>query len=144
MKIPNQIDSFSGEYRFLSNFWPCRVEFEGQIYPSVEHAYVAAKTTNPLIRELITVIKTAGKAKRVGKAMSLRSDWEDVKENIMYELVKCKFSRDLELKEKLLATGDAQLIEGNTWGDTFWGVCSGFGDNKLGKILMKVREELEE
>jgi ribA/ribD-fused uncharacterized protein len=73
----------------------------------------------------------------------MRPDWEQVKILIMTSLVRDKFTRHQDLKEQLLATGDAELIEGNWWGDTFWGVCKGKGENHLGKVLMKVREELK-
>lgn len=135
------IDSFRGEYGFLSNFHKCRVEFEGMVYPSVEHAFQAAKNPDPEYRSLIATVGSPVTAKRMGKKTQLRPDWEEVKEGIMLELLKSKFS-DPALREKLLATGDAELIEGNNHWDRFWGVCRGEGLNKLGKLLMQVREEL--
>lgn len=136
------IVEFRGEYRFLSNFYPAEVELDGKEYPSVEHAFQAAKTLNPLSRARIHVCETAGGAKRLGKTVPLREDWEEVKIDVMTNLVTQKFSRHPELKEKLLATGDRELVEGNWWGDTFWGVCRGTGENHLGKILMQVRDWL--
>ena len=135
------IDSFRGEYSFLSNFHKCRVEFEGMVYPSVEHAFQAAKNPDPEYRSLIATVGSPVTAKRMGKKTQLRPDWEEVKDGIMYELLKSKFS-DPVLREKLLATGEAELIEGNNHWDRFWGVCRGEGLNKLGKLLMQVREEL--
>lgn len=138
----NSITSFKGKNRFLSNFWPCKVAYEGIVYPSSEHAYMAAKTTDLTIRTLIRNCSTPGKAKRLGRSIELRPDWEQVKFAIMYEVVKDKFTRSPILAAKLKATAGIKLIEGNTWGDTIWGVCNGKGENHLGKILMRVREEL--
>ena len=137
------IDSFRGEYGFLSNFHKCRVEFEGMVYPSVEQAFQAAKNPDPKYRSLIAAAGSPVTAKRMGKKTQLRHDWEEVKEGIMLELLKSKFS-DPALREKLLATGEAELIEGNNHWDRFWGVCKGEGQNKLGKLLMRVREELND
>lgn len=135
------INSFQGEYRFLSNFWPAEVVLDGETYPSVEHAYVAAKTVDLHMRKLAKDCQTAGQVKRFGRTLPLRRDWEEVKLQIMHDLVRQKFAHSY-LKEKLLATGDEELVEGNTWNDTFWGVCRGVGENNLGKILMEVRKEL--
>lgn len=135
------INSFSGDYRFLSNFWPCKVVFDGVTYPSVEHAYVAAKTPDPILRMQIASIETAGQVKKFGRKLELRPDWDSVKVGIMRDLIRQKF-KDAELAALLVATGDALLVEGNWWGDTFWGVCKGVGDNWLGRILMEVRSEI--
>lgn len=137
------IDSFFGPYRFLSNFEPCTVEYDGMTYTCSEAAYQAAKTTDVSLRIAFTTMN-GSKAKFAGQKLTLRSDWNEVKVNAMYEIVKDKFSRNPELKLKLLQTGDLQLIEGNYWGDKFWGVCNGEGENHLGKILMRVRKELSE
>ena len=83
------------------------------------------------------------KAKQLGRKVKLRKDWEEVKTNIMYDICLAKFTQNQDLKEKLLKTGNAILIEGNWWNDTYWGVCNGIGENNLGKILMKIREELK-
>jgi ribA/ribD-fused uncharacterized protein len=140
---PSRIDSFQGEYRFLSNFWPAVVEYEGITYPSVEHAYQAAKTLDRNERRRIAAIVEPDDAKRAGRALpNQRKDWEQVKLRVMEDCVRYKFMHHAELREKLLATGDAELIEGNTWNDRYWGVCEGQGENHLGKILMKVRTEL--
>lgn len=132
------IDSFTGEYRFLSNFYPCQVFLEGVEYESVEHAYQAAKTVIPEEREMFRAGISAGKAKRLGKTVTLRPDWEACKLQVMENLLIQKFSRD-PLKGLLLNTSTDTLIEGNSWGDVFWGVCAGKGENYLGKLLMKIR-----
>lgn len=135
------ISSFQGEHSWLSNFWPVQVEYEGIIFPSVEHAYQAAKTLDMNKRKEMALLSRPGEAKRVGKGLTFRSDWNQIKVEIMTELVEKKF-KDPILRQKLKSTGDQPLIEGNTWHDTFWGVCNGKGQNHLGKILMKVRENL--
>lgn len=135
------IDDFSGKHRFLSNFYPCQVVLDDELYSSVEHAYVAAKTIDLAVRELVRACPTPGQVKRLGRKLALRPDWETVKLGVMEELVRQKFT-DPTLKALLLATGDAELVEGNHWGDTFWGVCNGHGTNHLGRILMRVRAEL--
>lgn len=136
------INSFTGFYRPLSNFHPCQVTLDGVTYPSVEHAYVAAKTIDPYWRQRVLECETPGKAKRLGRRLPLREDWEQVKFQIMMDLVKQKFN-DPGLAKMLLSTGDQYLAEGNTWGDTYWGVCDGVGKNCLGFILMRVRAELK-
>lgn len=137
------IDRFDGtEYRFLSNFYPAPVNLDGETYPSSENAYQAAKSLNDDERRAFRGNVSAALSKKMGKKLKLRPDWEEVKRDIMKKIVLNKFTYHPSLKEKLLATGDAELIEGNTWGDTFFGVCNGVGQNQLGKILMEVREEL--
>jgi ribA/ribD-fused uncharacterized protein len=141
---PAKIDSFQGQYRFLSNFWPAEVEFEGLTYPTVEHAYQSAKTLDMAERRRIAALATPAEAKHAGEALQpQRADWPDVKFDVMERCVRYKFTHHPDLAEQLLATGDAELIEGNTWGDRIWGVYQGQGDNRLGKILMKVRDELK-
>ncbi len=136
------IDRFRGEYRFLSNFWPAVVTLDGITYPTVEHAYQAAKILDPTSRGLFYSAATPGDAKRLGRQLTrLRGDWHQVRLAVMADLVRQKFTHP-DLRDRLLATGNRDLIEGNDWGDTFWGVCRGVGDNQLGRILMKVREEL--
>lgn len=137
------IDRFFGQYRFLSNFWPCEIEFEGIIYPSIEHAYVAAKTTDQRIRAQIAAIAKPGAVKKFGRTIVLRDDWEQSKIGFMRQFVAQKFAPGTELAQKLLDTGTRHLEEGNTWGDKFWGVCNGEGLNWLGRILMSQRIELK-
>lgn len=136
------IDSFQGEHRFLSNFWLVDVTLDDVVYKSVEHAYMAAKTTDITLRIKIAEFETPGQAKRFCKTIPLRDDWEEVKLSIMTNLVSQKFKHK-KLAAKLKATGTFELIEGNVWGDTFWGVCRGKGSNHLGKILMGVRSQIE-
>lgn len=138
------ISEFKDSYRFLSNFWPCTVTYEGMTFKTVEHAFVAAKTTDMSKRYIVQKAPTASIAKRYGRSLELRHDWENIRLDVMSHLVYEKFSKNASLKAKLLATGDEYLQEGNTWNDTFWGVCRGKGANHLGKILMQVREQLRE
>jgi ribA/ribD-fused uncharacterized protein len=137
-----KIDSFSGQYSFLSNFAPCRVMLGNVPYPTVEHAYQAAKFTQDPLRQVIRETPAPGDAKRLARKLSpMRPDWEQVKVTVMERLLEQKFSQP-EFRAKLLATGEAELVEGNTWGDTFWGVYQGQGQNMLGQLLMKLRGEL--
>lgn len=135
-----KIDSFDGQYRFLSNFFHCEVEYEGQTYPSSEHAYQAAKSLNPTIRRIIAKLATAGDSKKYGQKIAIRKDWDEIKIPVMMEILRNKF-KDPLLQQKLKLTFPTILIEGNWWGDTFWGVCKGIGRNELGKALMSLREE---
>jgi hypothetical protein len=135
------IDSFMGEYRWLSNFQQCEVWLDDKPYMTTEAAYQAAKTLDEAEREAIRMAEKPGKAKKLGMKVKLRLDWEQVKLGVMEDLLRQKFSNDL-LKAQLLATGTQELVEGNDWGDRFWGVCEGVGENHLGKILMKIRAEL--
>jgi ribA/ribD-fused uncharacterized protein len=141
-EVPGRIDRFAGEYRFLSNFYPATVVYEGLTYPDSEHAYQSAKTLDMSERRRIAGLGTAAEAKKAGEALVYRSDWERVKYEVMLECVRDKFTRNAELRKKLLATGEAYLEEGNTWGDQIWGVYAGKGTNWLGKVLMEVRGEL--
>lgn len=140
----NTISTFSGKYRFLSNFWqlvqPIRDKY-GIAYPTVEHAYQAMKTLDRAMREKIAQAMSPGQAKMLGRRVRLREDWDEVKLTLMYLLNSAKFSHE-PLRSMLKETGDAMLIEGNTWRDTYWGVCNGEGENNLGKILMKIRSEI--
>ena len=137
------INSFSGEYEFLSNFYPSKIQPDGPMsYPTVEHYFQGCKAEAIDDFYPIFAAKTPGEAKRLGKRVRLRKDWEMVKDDVMLNGLRAKFAIP-ELREKLLATGDEELVEGNTWGDTYWGVCNGVGQNKLGKLLMQVREEIK-
>ena len=132
------IDSFeTPEHRFLSNFYPATIQHEGLVYPTVENAYQAAKCLDP--KERLPFLRCGpGTAKRLGRAVYCRPDWERVKLRTMAILLRIKFlSRPL--RQQLLDTGDAELIEGNTWGDTYWGVYQGNGFNHLGQLLMMER-----
>jgi ribA/ribD-fused uncharacterized protein len=135
------IDSFSGEFRFLSNFYPSPVTFDGLRYPSVENAYQASKTLDRVQRQAFVNV-SPGEAKRLGQALPLRKDWEQVKLKIMEILLLKKFTPGTDLAFQLLGTGNRQLIEGNHWGDRFWGMCGGRGENHLGLLLMEIRDKL--
>ncbi len=139
-----EITEFSGEYRFLSNFHEATVSLDGENYPSTEHAFQAAKTMDLEERRRIRMEITPGRAKRLGRKVTLRPDWENVKFDVMLELVRQKFTRHPELAARLLATEHAPLTEGNRWHDTYWGVCGGVGENKLGQILVKIRGEIRD
>lgn len=136
------ITKFDGKYKFLSNFYPSNVVLDGMHYSSIEHAYQASKSTSKIIRDAIRASPTPGKAKRAGQKVQIRPDWEQVKLSVMEDLVNQKFQQE-QLKSMLLETGAAHLEEGNFWQDIFWGTCNGVGQNHLGKILMKVRDELK-
>lgn len=143
--IPN-ISSFTGDYRFLSNFYPAQVELDGVMYPSTEHAYQAAKTLDIEERKVFHQhpLPTAAESKKLGRKLTLRSDWEGVKLQVMEKLLVQKFAH-ADLKEKLLETGDCLLVEGNNWSDVFWGVDRRKGgQNHLGKLLMKIRDKRDD
>ena len=146
------ISSFSDDYEFLSNFYLLSLhakydtlskDYQPIVVPSLEHAFQAAKATNLEDFETICRAETPGQAKKLGRKIKLRTDWDDVKLEVMEILLREKFSYPV-LKKKLLATGEAVLVEGNTWGDRYWGVCEGVGENHLGRLLMKLRAELRE
>jgi|10_taG_2_1085330.scaffolds.fasta_scaffold93303_1 hypothetical protein len=141
------ITSFKGKHSFLSNFHPCTVDFGGLIYPSSEHAYMAAKSLDPDVKHQVARLSDGKAAKRFGKTIDIRPDWDEIKVEYMSRIVRRKFE-DRGLAERLLATGDAHLIEGNYWHDQHWGSCTCAkhrgvsGDNWLGRILMTVRDEI--
>lgn len=156
--VASIIDEFRGDYSFLSNFYACNVLYQNKLYPSAEHAFQAAKTLDLDIRDKIAKANSPAQAKRFGRNMLLRHDWEEIKVHVMEEVVESKFG-NRALRKKLLATGNALLIEGNYWGDYFWGACKEpakgksmlifdgnkhiwYGQNKLGRILMDLREKL--
>jgi ribA/ribD-fused uncharacterized protein len=137
------INEFEGKYRFLSNFYPSMVEFDGERYPTIEHAYQAAKYLDPDKRSKIRLAATPTAAKKLGRAKTgFRPDWDSVKIGVMRDLISQKFRSGTELATKLTDTRGVELIEGNWWGDKFWGVCKGVGENHLGKLLMEQREKL--
>lgn len=144
------IDTFRGPHFFLSNFFPHLMILPdadvlafaaGRHAPTVEHGFQAAKALNAIDAERTLRAPSPGAAKRQGRDIRCRSDWLAVRIRVMELLLRTKFS-DPELRERLRATAPAALVEGNTWGDAFWGVCNGRGENLLGKLLMKVRDEL--
>ena len=139
------INRFRGEFFFLSNFFPCRhgVELEGDLYPTSEHAYQAAKIEDRDGRDSFTCGGSLGDnpmdAKSKGGKVKVRPGWQSLKVDVMLAAVRSKFARDADLRKKLLATRGQKLVEGHT-GDKFWGGKS----NHLGNILMRVRDELPE
>ena len=145
----NPISSFTGEHRFLSNFWPCLVRMERTAYRSVEHAYQASKTLDVFHRRQIWEASTPGQAKRLGRRVDLRPDWDNLRLDVMVSLLRSKF-QDSGLRGQLGATFPCKLLEGNYWHDNFWGCCTcarcladdtPVGANHLGRLLMQVREE---
>ena len=137
------ITTFKGEHGWLSNFAPCEVLLDLEFYPNVEAAYQASKTVDKQQRKAIREAKTPGDAKRLGKQVALRPDWEQIKIMIMYDLL-CQKFHSPGYAAKLLGTGSELLIEGNTWGDTFWGQCGGRGFNILGQLIMIIRNDMQE
>lgn len=136
-----KIDTFDGENSFLSNFFFSPFVYKGIPYLNAEAAYQSMKTLD-VNKRMFFSDSSPKLAKKFGRKLKIREDWEDVKLEVMLDIVRTKF-RNKDLKEKLLSTGDAYLEEGNYWNDTFWGVCNGVGKNHLGNILMLTREELK-
>ena len=136
-----KIGNFIGHYSFLSNFYTSTVYIDDKPYPTVEHAYQASKTLDPVQRETIRKAGNPNEAKRLGRCVPLRHDWNNVKIEIMRDLIRQKFESPF-LQHMLLETGDAELVHGNGWNDIFFGVCRGRGENWLGRILMEVRDEI--
>lgn len=141
MEIIKEIKEFKNKYFFLSNFFEAPVTYDGLTFQNNESAFQSKKCCS---REEQTkfVSLNPSEAKRLGRRVLLREDWEKIKDKVMYDIVYAKFSQNPDLKEMLLATGDAYLEEGNTWGDKYWGTVDGVGRNQLGKTLMSVRERL--
>lgn len=135
------IKEFRGKYYFLSNFSESKIELNGITFLNGEAAFHSFKDIQ---RQSEFSDLDPSLAKKKGRHVKLRGDWEEVKDDIMYQVVKAKFTQNEDLKQKLMSTGEEYLEEGNTWGDTYWGVCRGRGKNTLGKILMRVRDELSE
>jgi ribA/ribD-fused uncharacterized protein len=137
------IYGFFGEYRWLSNFWMADINFADRIYPSNEHFYQAWKAKN--WEDHLTILAADGPkmAKDLGRNVEIVSNWEKIKLNVMKSGCEMKFEQNPDLKAKLLATGDLYLEETNHWGDTYWGVCNGVGQNKLGIILMSIRDAMK-
>lgn len=142
-----RIDNFRGNYGFLSNFYSVKIKYEGIKYPSSENAYQAAKTNDTSIRKIFKNV-SASESKYLGNKLKIVENWDDIKKDVMYEILKIKFNNK-EMKKLLLATENLKLKEGNAWHDNYWGdcVCDGCkhikGKNILGKLLMKIREELK-
>lgn len=139
-----EISRFRGEHAFLSNFHPSTVRLPGEPwpYPTVEHAFQAAKADTEFERRCVQDAETPAEAKRRGRRIDLRPGWEEDKYAVMEGLLRQKFWPGTDLAKRLLETGGAKLVEGNSWGDTTWGVCKGVGHNALGRLLMRIRKDL--
>jgi len=137
----NKIAGFRGDYFFLSNFFNARVKIDGLVFLNNEAAFQSYKVEDPKLQEFFCNL-TPSQAKKAGRKVLLRKDWEQIKEEVMYKVALAKFTRNTELGYKLLMTNDAELIEENNWGDRTWGTVNGKGKNLLGKILMRVRSEM--
>lgn len=139
----DKICGFFKEYRFLSNYHGCAVRYNDCLYTSTEAAFQAAKSINPDDHKRFQNL-SAAESKIEGRKLTLREDWESVKEQVMLDITFEKY-KNLELKQLLLATDPKDLEETNHWGDTYWGVDyeTGEGKNMLGKILMIVRAVLK-
>lgn len=143
-----KVSVFWGKYRFLSNFYTSPFKYKNKVYKTVEHAYQALKLADKDDREKVRLAMSPGEAKKLGRRYTSRDDFEDVKVKIMYRMVYEKFKQNEELADRLLATEEMKLVEGNTWHDNFWGDCQCMkceiieGQNYLGRVLMKVRKRL--
>ena len=137
------ISTFRGDYSYLSNFYIRSIIYNGIKYKSTEHAYQAMKATNKDDHDFVANSLTPGRAKQSGQSIPCRQDWNNIKIQVMHDIVKAKFEQHADLKELLLSTNDTALIEGNNWKDTYWGICDGKGENNLGKILMSIRDSLK-
>lgn len=135
------ITTFKGKNEFLSNFFFTPIVYEGITFPTSEHAFQAAKTLDLGERQRIANLTKPGQAKYAGKRVQLREGWNQIRTSIMQTILQIKFSHPT-LKQALLDTGTASLVEGNSWNDTFWGVCKGKEQNHLGRLLEKIRSEL--
>jgi len=131
-----------GKYAFLSNYYPCKVPYEGIWYSNSEAAFQAQKEKSPRRRKLYREAPP-NIAKQMGRRAELREGWEIIKDKIMYEVVKAKFQHNSQLRQQLLEVTEP-IVEDNTWNDTYWGKCNGKGANKLGEILERVRDEFME
>lgn len=148
--FPDVIDFFHGEYYFLSNFYKADfTDVTGVTWPTVEHYYQAMKTENCIEREKIRKASGPSIAKKMGREVKLRNNWESIKLNVMRNALTYKFNQNPDLKQKLIDTGDAMLMECNTWHDNIWGNCQCsecrkiVGQNYLGKLLMGIRTRLQ-
>ncbi len=135
------IKGFFNQYRFLSNFQDCVISYNGLVYHSTEAAYQASKSLFEDVQIRFCNL-TPSESKKLGRIIKCRSDWDNIKYQIMLDIVRIKFKSNEFLANLLLNTGNRYLEETNYWKDTYWGVCNGIGENNLGKILMIVRSEL--
>lgn len=142
------IQKFQGKYFFLSNFFLCPILYKGKAYPSAEYLFQALKTKNKDAREVIRLAPTPARAKRLGRHVKLRPDWEKIKDDVMFQVLIFKFAQNHDLQSLLKKTAGYDLEEGNMWHDQYWGSCrckkhiDVQGRNQLGKALMKLRNQL--
>ena len=143
------IREFCDEYRWLSNFWCMEtpiVDDLGYQFPTVEHYYVSQKTTVRIQKYMVSQCPTPGKAKQMGRGFKIPLDWDNKRIDVMNRALVHKFGpKNPWLQQKLIATGNQQIFEGNNWGDTFWGVDIDTlqGGNMLGRMLMDIRETIQ-
>ena len=140
--MTTEILEFTGKYRFLSNFFSCPITVFGHTFKNAEAAFQSQKCKNPHDAVLFVDLD-ASESKRMGRSVSLREDWEQIKDDIMYRVLVAKFNQNLDLRAWLLATVNAYLVEGNNWGDRYWGKVDGVGTNVLGMLLMHLRGEIK-
>ncbi|MFA7287276.1 MAG: NADAR family protein [Melioribacteraceae bacterium] len=138
-----KIKEFQGEYRWLSNFAPCKVKLDGIIYESVEHAYMSAKSDNIEWKAFCQDTKFAGTVKKQSRSIKLIDNWNKEKFNVMRKCLEQKFRQE-PYKSKLINTANLAIEEGNNWNDKIWGIClkTGQGQNNLGKMIMEIRSSL--
>ncbi|MBQ7546064.1 MAG: DUF1768 domain-containing protein [Clostridia bacterium] len=141
----DQIDYFREEFFFLSNFYYSKLCLDGITFSSAESAFQAQKSADPKVRSAFAAL-SPDEAKRAGRKVDLRPDWNDVRLSVMRRIVYAKFTQNPHLARWLIETGDLPLIEGNTWHDIYWGVDlrTGEGENRLGQILMQLRRSFIE
>jgi N-glycosidase YbiA len=138
------INSFTGKHRFLSNFYPCVITMGNAKYPSAEHAYMSFKNNSPQwIAKCQDSSITPVQIKQLSRHIDLIEGWDTIRLQVMLDVLDAKFGQNPDLAAQLIATGDEELIEGNTWGDTFWGVRNNVGENHLGELLMRIRTRLK-
>ena len=138
----SKIDRFDGDYEFLSNFHIAPIIHNGKQYKTTEHFFQAHKAKTEEDHEKIREVPGPGSAKRLGQKVDLVDEWEELKDSVMLLALLCKFTQHTYLMEKLMLTDGVELEEGNNWDDKYWGTVNGEGQNKLGKLLMYVRDTL--
>ncbi|MCC7246955.1 MAG: NADAR family protein [Saprospiraceae bacterium] len=139
------IEHFRDEHRWLSNFYPCIILFRGKRYPSVEYAYMSAKSDDKSWKRMCADTRVKqGEIKKKSRHLTLVANWDDIKVDVMRTCLELKFAQE-PFKTWLLETGEIHLQEGNTWGDTFWGVdeTTGEGQNMLGQLIMEIRQQIQ-
>ena len=136
------IHGFFREHRYLSNYHVCEVPWLGQTFTSTEAAFQATKSMDPEEWARFALYDPST-SKVEGRKVKIREDWEEVKEDVMFVVNYIKFCSHPELAEKLLATGDKELVEDNWWQDRYWGRHFGDGKNMLGITLMQVRDRIK-